>query len=321
MMNGFQNNKWGVPMFATRRSGGQHMATLTTPFGESMTGYGRNPKAAENACALEACRMMSRNGLLQRQVSAKQRKNKGSKGAKKGAKAEAKAQKELAVAPLDGPPFVLPFFSPTYNGANIAKKVKVMNNGSVNSIAPDATMIAVLDKAMSTRWVQEASPPARVLNYHELEREIHMRGYAARQAKLEKEREVQRLNREKQLAKQAARWGPQGGRYGRSRYGGYNQHQQRGRPQFQSKHQFRSESVGAVAEFVPGGAAHGDDPLAALNVATPAEPKEDPAAVAAQRTRRDERQDSPQVAKLRVVREQLPVFARKDEVLEASVTS
>ena len=53
------------------------------PGGESVTGTGPSAKAAENDAALAGCRLLEQSGLLQRQVSAKQ-KSKGGKGKKKG---------------------------------------------------------------------------------------------------------------------------------------------------------------------------------------------------------------------------------------------
>ena len=48
MMNGYQNNKWGVPRYSTRRQGAKVLAQVTSPLGEVISGYGRNQKDAEN---------------------------------------------------------------------------------------------------------------------------------------------------------------------------------------------------------------------------------------------------------------------------------
>eukprot|EP00808_Paulinella_micropora_P001910 g61922.t1 len=78
LFNAFQNAKMGVPNFNLYQMAGGWCASLTT-VGKTVTGAGRSQKDAENACALMACRVLNAAGRMTRQVSAKQR----SKGKKK----------------------------------------------------------------------------------------------------------------------------------------------------------------------------------------------------------------------------------------------
>ena len=78
---------------------------------------------------------------------------------------------------VGGPPFVLPFETPTLNGANPAKKVKQLNNGRVARInlSPDA--VGSLKLALGSKWCSVAPAPV-VEPYASLEREVRLRGSA-----------------------------------------------------------------------------------------------------------------------------------------------
>ena len=72
MFNAFQNHKLGVPKLFAQRSGRSFTCRVSV-LGTTVSGEGHSAKDAENAAALEGCRLFQRAGKLQRQVSSKQR--------------------------------------------------------------------------------------------------------------------------------------------------------------------------------------------------------------------------------------------------------
>ena len=167
--NAFQNCGIAMPKLHPQRAGQFFACTLALSMvrGE-VTGHGRTGKEAEANAALEGCRALQLAGMLQRQVSAKQRGKGGSKGKKKGKGQERQAQANLTQVQAGAEPFVLPFKAPVFNGANPAKKTVLMNRGKVNAITLPAAGLEALDRACACDWVAAGMEPAEPQPYHEL---------------------------------------------------------------------------------------------------------------------------------------------------------
>ena len=122
-------------------------------------GSGRSQKEAQAACALEMCRVLSAKGMLKRQVSAKQRK----KGRKKKKKKKGGLSMQQQLNQVPAAPFVLPFKPPVFNGANPAKKMKILGKGIVpnvtfNGTPPKAPCFAPLPRQPSALPCPASTP-------------------------------------------------------------------------------------------------------------------------------------------------------------------
>ena len=119
LMNAFQNHGQPMPKLMAVRGGyGWSCRVEIGMLRQQVTGSGHTQDDAKKAAALEGCRVLQGAGMLQRQVSNKNRGGATRKKKKKGgANAEANAQRQLSTVAYDAPPFVLPFKRPVFNGA------------------------------------------------------------------------------------------------------------------------------------------------------------------------------------------------------------
>ena len=160
--NAFQNAGSAPPVIKARRGAGQFVCVLDIMGRFRAQGSGRTPKEAEASCARDACRMMDQAGLMTRQVSQRQRSKSKKKRKKSGTGGMAPTKAS------GGHPFVLPFATPTYNGANPAKKGsgKFLGNGKIPHISLDERSVR---SAMDNRWVRSAKnimPPLPYTDLH-----------------------------------------------------------------------------------------------------------------------------------------------------------
>jgi|EP01047_Picozoa_sp_COSAG01_P033226 hypothetical protein len=173
LFNAFQNQGMDKPDLRSQRVGGRYPSFVCSlalrMIGDSVSARGRSAKDAEHAAALEGCRALQKRGMMQRQVSAKQR-GKGKKKKKKGGQQQIQgAQAILSHVQAGAEPFVLPFKvcvsqqqqSPSRLQPTAIPHLPGMHTAHARGTAEQARMRVLLHAYCGRRRLPSSTAPTR----------------------------------------------------------------------------------------------------------------------------------------------------------------